>query len=207
MKNTIVVILVIALIVCSFFAYRSCRSDSKLRKQLLKYEELKAQSEADHKLSLDRIDQLTKDIGHMTNEIVQLETDVAAKQKKITLLSDQLAAIVGQEPPTTPDIEAMPIVINLRAQVATLTEMFTLANGTIIDKDAIIARWERKYEAQVQISTEWKASYDREHILRVQAEDLFKACEHSKKVNKLWGNVKAVAMGIAAGVVVSAVTK
>jgi septal ring factor EnvC (AmiA/AmiB activator) len=207
MKNTIVVILVIALIVCSFFAYRSCRSDSKLSKQLLKYEELKSQSEASHDASLKLIDGLTARIGQMTEEIVQLETDVAERQTKINLLSDQLAAIVGQEPPTTPDIEAMPIVINLRAQVATLTEMFALASNSIIDKDIAISKWEEKYNAQVKISAEWKNNYDMEYALRVQAEELFKSCEHSKKVNKLWGNVKAVALGLAAGVVVSAVSK
>ncbi|MBV6343484.1 hypothetical protein, partial [Candidatus Magnetobacterium casense] len=109
--------------------------------------------------------------------------------------------------PSAPELESHPLVVNLRQQIDTLKGMFSLATATIADKDKEIALWEKKFAAQVEISEEWKANYNREHVLRLQAEGLFKMAEHKLNVSRSWGKVKSIATVAAAGVAAYALLK
>jgi chromosome segregation ATPase len=180
---------------------RSCVSSRELAQAKADYAEQVRLLEAANAQATERIGQMTNDIAQRDTNILKLEESVTQKDARITLLSGQLANIVGQEPPTTPEIESLPIVINLRAQVKTLNEMFSLATETINDKDDIIREWEAKFNSQFKITMEWKAMYDNEHALRVQAEGLFKLSEQARKPN-VWKTIGYIAGAAALGYVI-----
>lgn len=199
-KAIVTAVIVIALAVFLFSISRSCGVDAKYRNLKLQYDGYKLVAEADHELSMRHIESLTNQIGDMTNKIVGLESEVAEKGKRITTLSTRLDELQAGEP-VQPELEKEPLVINLRQQVATLTEMFTLAQGTIDIQKQEIKIWGEKYTAQEQISKEWEASYNREHQLRAMSEDLTKRLERQYKLSRLKGRVTTVACAVALGVV------
>jgi hypothetical protein len=97
--------------------------------------------------------------------------------------------------PAQPELEREPLVINLRAQIATLTRAFSLSQAVVAEREGQIVAWSAKYSAQAQISAEWRGAYEREHTLRVQAEDLFKLGERRVGLNK---TIAKVALGVGA---------
>ena len=200
MKNIKTIAIIALCVVAAVLLSRSCGLTGKLRQAKLKYEGYKAIVEADHELSRAHIEQLTNEIALKDEKIVTLRGESLAKQERITKLSTRLDELQNGEPPTTPEIEALPIVVNLRQQVATLTEMFTLAQGTIETKDREIELWSKKYDAQVAISAEWKVMYERENKLRLMGGELITGLERSLKISRLKGKVATVAIvGLAAG--------
>jgi chromosome segregation ATPase len=203
-KTLITAIVVIALVVSSLLALKSCQLDRKLRDMKLKYEAYRALAQAEYELSQEHIGELNAEIVARDKNISKLESSVAEKQALLHAVSAELAELQATEPPTTPDIEELPIVINLRGQVANLTRMFSLATDTINDKDMIIAEWKGKFAAQVTISEEWKNQYDNERALRVQSEEMFKTCERRLKLNKIVSKTALVAV---AGAVVYGLVK
>jgi hypothetical protein len=206
MKTKVTAVLVIALAVCCFFWARSCKSDAALRQSKLEYAGYRAVAEADHEIQQGIIKQSLEVIAQQDTKIGQYIEEINTYHDEITNLSNRLDELQNGEP-NQPELETEPLVINLRGQIKTLTDMFSLAKQESEAKDRIILAWQDKYNAQVTISEAWKKQYDNEHALRVMAEDLFKSCEHSRKRSQLWGNVKAVAMGVAAGVAVKVLTK
>jgi chromosome segregation ATPase len=199
-QNIITVALVAALVVLSIFIFRSCRADERLRKAKLDYAEYRQTVETENELMSNRLDELNKAIGQKDEVIGQLEQEVTGYVEKLRHTTQELTDLQNAEPPTTPEIESMPIVINLRGQVAKLTEMFTLSTAALTLQteraDALVGQvklWE-------EVSAEWKAAYEREHTLRVQSEGLFKMAEQRIKMNKFWKTTTAVATGVAAGI-------
>ena len=189
-----------------FFILRSCAADTKLREAKLRYEGYRAIAMADHEMSMRRIAALTSEVGNLTNEIELIETQLVKKTLQLEAVSSQLDELQNAEP-VQPELESEPLVISLRAQVAKVTEMFHLSQGIVESQRGEIILWERKYEAQVSISNEWKGAYEREHSLRIQAEDLFNLCERRVKMNGFWGTVRGVAVGAATVLVVGALVK
>lgn len=186
---------------------RACGLSDKYKLARDDYNELRAATDADHALAVGHIAELNNAIVSADATIVNLEKVITQKNKDITLLSARLAEIVGQEPPTTPEIEAMPIVVSLRAQVGTLTRMYSISVDIINEKDRVIDLWSKKFDAQVTISETFKQMYDKEHALRLASEGLFKIAEHKLKMSNAWSTVKTVAIGAAAIVVASTFIK
>ncbi|MCK9599094.1 MAG: hypothetical protein M0R06_08645 [Sphaerochaeta sp.] len=188
-------IAIIALcVVASVFIFKSCRSDAKLKKAKAEYAEAKAVAEAEQAISLGHIKDLTNEILVKDNAINGLKAEVKVKDEKIRTIQAELSELQGQEPPTTPEIEALPIVINLRGQVAKLTEMFTLSQEVIKSKDKEIELWAKKYDAQAAISGEWKAMYDKEHQLRLMSEGIVSGLESRVRGAKFLNKVAVVAV-------------
>ena len=205
-KHIITIFLVLLIVSCGFLIWKSIRLDKAYRESRAAYEVARELAAGEQAAAEKRIGELTNSVGHMTNVISQLEHEVEVKTGKIVALQSDIADLQASEPATTPEIEAMPIVINLRAQVAKLTEAFTLAHD-VIDKQAEeIRAWETKYDLQVEISNEWKCAYDREHDLRLQAEGLVVKCESRLKPWG-WKNIRNMAIGAAAGFVAGAIVK
>lgn len=187
-------IAIIALcVVASVFIFKSCRSDAKLKKAKAEYAEAKAVAEADNEASIHRIDELTNNISHMTNEISQLREDVKVKDSRIVALSTRLDELQNAEP-VQPELESEPLVINLRGQIAQLTEMFTISEQAGKLKDKEIELWAEKYAAQTAISAEWKKSYDNEHQLRLMSEGIVSGLESRVRGAKFLNKVAVVAV-------------
>ena len=130
-------------------------------------------------------------IGHMTNTIGQKDSNLEALGQKLKQLE-----ISG-------DLFAQ--VANLKEQVKAWSEKFTLAQSVIAEKDAIIADWAAKYDAQVTISESWKQKYEGETRLRTLAEKGWKASERKLRWARIGSNIeKLVILGLGAKVAVDA---
>jgi hypothetical protein len=204
-RSIITAALVVVLVVLGIAQLRSCKLDKKYRDLKAEYETDRKVFEADHALSMGRIDELTNAIGQADETIVKKDAELLSKTKQLAQLSNQLDELVDNEPPTTPDIEAMPIIINLRGQLSKLTEMYIISGQTITLQSEEIAVLKGKCNTLESIGTEWKQSYDKEHALRVNCESLLKLSE--KRVSNPWKTVRNVAVGVAAGFVVGSLLK
>ena len=180
---------------------RSCGLSEKYQKQKLAYTELRAVTDADHAVQLLFIAERDKIITTQNEKIEGFVGQVTTYQRQLSVLHSQLEELQNEEPPTTPEIESLPIVINLRGQVSRLTEMFTLANSIIAEKDKIIQAWEVKFAAQVDISNSWKKQYEDEHTLRLACEGMNKTLESKVRTiafrGKIWTAAALVAGGYA----------
>jgi hypothetical protein len=119
-----------------------CRYKGELAAYRSQVDSLQADNAIKHEALLKAEETITQ--AHAA-EAVALEDAVKAK-RETAVAQAALAELQAQEPPTTPEIESLPIVINLRGQVARLTEMFTLSQAEgavkdrlIVSKDTIIA--------------------------------------------------------------------
>jgi len=155
-----------------------------------KYEEALTQERVSGKALTTQIAQMTaivgeKDkliaeknevIGHMTNAIGRKDANLEALGQKLKQLE-----ISG-------DLPAQ--VANLKEQVKAWSDKFSLAQTVIAEKDAIIADWSAKYDAQVTISESWKQKYEGESRLRTLAEKGWKVAERKLKWTRIVGNLK-----------------
>jgi len=116
-------------------------------------------------------------IGHMTNAIGRKDANLEALGQKLKQLE-----ISG-------DLPAQ--VANLKEQVKAWSDKFSLAQTVIAEKDAIIAAWAAKYDAQVTISESWKQKYEGETRLRTLAEKGWKASERKLRWTRVMSNIKS----------------
>lgn len=203
MKGLPVAVAIGGMALLTLFALdRSCASNRALEKAKSDYAEQVRVLEADNAIKRDAILKAEETITQQDVAIGRLTSDIDTKNARITLLSGQLANIVGQEPSTTPEIESLPIVINLRAQVARLTEMFSVSQQLVSQENEIIKAWETKFAAQVEITSAWKARYDNEHTLRIACEGLVGKYEHARK-SGIWKTVGYAAGAFALGYVIA----
>jgi len=170
-----------------------------------KYEEALTQERVNGKALTTQIAQMTaivgqkdkeiaerdKAIGQMTNAIGQKDANLEALGQKLKQLE-----ISG-------DLPAQ--VANLKEQVRAWSDKFSLAQAVIAEKDAIIADWAAKYDAQVTISESWKQKYEGETRLRTLAEKGWKASERKLRWARIGSNIeKLVILGLGAKVAVDA---
>jgi len=163
-----------------------------------KYDELKRIADADHGMLIKEIGRLADDIALKDKEIIKLNesisliyTDLNNKDSKITDLVKQL-----KEAELAGDLPAQ--IVNLKEQVKTWADKFTLAESIIKEKDAIISNWAIKYEDAVKIGDKWKEDYEREHELRLLGEKRISKLESSLRWNKFWKTGTAL-LAVAAG--------
>jgi len=156
-----------------------------------KYEEALTQERVNGKALTTQIAQMTaivgqKDkeiaekvevIGHMTNAIGRKDSDLTELVQKLHKLE------------VSGDLPAQ--VANLKEQVKAWSEKFSLAQSVIAEKDAIIADWAVKYNAQVTIGDTWKQKYEGETRLRTLAEKGWKASERRLRWTRVMSNVKS----------------
>jgi len=198
-KTIITLVLVAGLMLSAIFFLRSCALSNKLREKELEYQGYKAIAEESYKQMSIRLDGLNSAIALKDKAIVEIEADLAVKTLELKAAKKKYDDLVAAEPTTTPEEEALPIVINLRAQVSQLKGMVSLAQDISQKQANEIGELKVKVTLLEQVGVEWKAAYDREHTLRLRAEDLYKVCSRSKNSNKL---VTKVALGIAgAGII------
>lgn len=197
MKTIITIAVIACLIISMLFVARGCSLDSKYRNMKLQYEGYRAIAEADHELMMKRIALLSGEIVMRDKAIAGLEEIILVKNQRIAVVSAQLAELQNAEP-VAPELEAHPLVINLRGQINNLTEMFTLSQNVVTTQRQEIEELGGKCIALESIGTEWKRAYERQLALRVQAEEVFKVCEQRLKMNRGLGTAKTVVI-VAAG--------
>jgi hypothetical protein len=171
----------------SFSLFRSCAVDARIRKAKLAYQELRAITEADKQLSDNRIGQLTKSIVDKDRQILNIEKEITQKDEQLTVVNQRLRDLQAAEPPTTPEIEALPIVVNLRGQVAKLTGMFNLSQNVVVAQSQEIVELKGKVGLLELVAAEWKGAYNREYALRLSSEKLLTIAENRGIVFKLFG--------------------
>jgi len=205
MKKYLQPAVIAALVVASLFLLsRSCGLSEKYKLARDDYRELALITAADKVMSDARIAELNKAIGQADKTIGQKEAEIVVKNAEIVVLSNQLDELIANEP-VQPELESQPLVISLRKQVKTLTDLYSISTSTITLQAEEISLLSGKFDAQVTISETWKREYDREHMLRVNCESLLKLSE--KRVSNPWKTVRNVAVGVAAGFVVGSLLK
>lgn len=197
-KTLTTVAMVAALLVSSIFFLRSCAADGRLQEMKLQYETYRAINTAAHEMMSTRLDKLNSEVAAKDQIIGQLEQKIDTYVKKTALLTAELEELQNAEP-VQPELESEPLVINLRAQVGKLTDMFSLATNTITLQNEKIDVLKGKVKLWEEVAGEWKGAFERERELRLQAEGLFKACERSQRMNKFWRTTSLVATGAVAG--------
>ncbi len=152
--------------------------------------------------------------------IAAYQQDIAAKDKAIAEANHTVGIIKDKlktKDAAIADLEAEYVnlgenkdakISNLQAQIAVWKDKFTLAEGIIAEKDAIIFDLTAKYETQVKITLEWKASYDRQTELHSVCLERITAMEKEWRGVKFASRVKTyVIAAVGAALVYSLVKK
>jgi len=198
-KTIITLVGLAGLMLCAIFFVRSCGLSQKLREKEHEYIEYRAVTEESFKVMSNRLDALTNEIALKDKAIVEIESALAVKNLELSAARAELSALQNAEPATTPEEEALPIVINLRGQISKLNGMVTLVQDIAQKQAEEIVQLKGKVTLLEQVGAEWKGAYEREHTLRLQAEDLYKVCSRSRNSN---GLLTKVALGVAgAGII------
>lgn len=186
--------------------YRACiQLPAQLKQAEAKYHDLAVVTDLqNHAAQAERL-ALLATIAEREASEATLKAKVAQSEKELAAARRTIAELQANEPPTTPAIEALPVVISLRAQVRAFGVALTAADKTISDQSDTILKLELDKKDLLALGETWKSQYDREHTLRVQAEDLFKLSERRYKLNKTVTLVAVTAVG--AGIVYGLVRK
>ena len=198
MKHPWPAIAVIAIVLFALFALdRSCVADRALAKAKADYSEQVRVLEADNAAKQDAIVTAERIIAQQEAEVSASRIAIATKDRQLTSLRADLAALQNEEPPTTPAVESLPIVINLRAQVTRLTAMFTLSEAKNGDKDRVIVSLRTIIAAKDDVIAAVTAQRDNEHALRLSAEAIAKACDSSKvgKFERVANDAEGIGVG------------
>lgn len=191
-----IIALVASVLFSLFLADRACNVlPKKLQEADAKYQAYRALSVEQHKQSDALIAKLTEDNIALASETVALKKDIATNKETISAQSQTIAQLQANEPPTTAEVEAMPIVINLRAQVRALTEGFSLARQTIAEQDKVILNLTLSNQNLERIVVEWQAKFNREQSLRLAAESLNLGYKKQISGMHLTSTIKNVVIG------------
>jgi hypothetical protein len=183
-------------VVAGIASYRACETlPYELRLADAKYQEYRALSIADHRASDAIIVGLRADIVAKVTENVTLQGTVVTQLGTIATLNQTISGLLADEPPATPEEEALPIVINLRAQVKALREGFSLAQDTIEKQSKVILNLESVVVSQEGIIKEWTAKFNREQALRLSSESLNAKYKKTLSHKNAVGTFKNVVIG------------
>jgi hypothetical protein len=128
--------------------------------------------------------------------IADRDKTIAAKQGQVVTGNKKLSDLEAEYATLGQDKEAK--ISNLQSQVATLKGNLTVAYSIIADKDAIIAAWTAKLNAQVTLTDSWKARYEAEARLHAISRQELGITARKLQVARLTGTLKS-GLCIAAG--------
>lgn len=151
-SNWAKVALVIAIFLFGMAQANSCRNNAELKALKAEYKEFKNVTKANDEIRAGIEATQVAAIADRDKQIAALMDTISTDRGMIDSLNTTIEHLKATEPPTTPEIEAMPIVINLRAQVKTLTNGFNLAQTTIANQEKVIVEWQGKFDAMKAIA-------------------------------------------------------
>lgn len=175
---TVVRILFIVAFALLVFEYLTVSSD---------YKKLKAAGEVrdkEHAAAVDRIKVLETELTVRDERVAMLESLARQFQDRIGLLKKELSGLQATEP-YQPELEREPLVINLRAQVAKLTEMFTLSQNTVATQAETILELKGEVSILKRIVAEWKGEWEKENALRLMAQNMLRSRDKNVTLYKL----------------------
>ena len=194
--------LVILLIV---LGYKSCGLYDRYSELKGRYDALAEEYDTYKDGALKRIDDLNETIEQLDETIAGINRDIDLKNDQLT---DLHARTDELESTYTKLTDLSEKVDNLETQVSTWKQKFTLAQSIIADKDAIIFSLNEKYEAQVEISLNWKTLYEHEATLRTLAEVRLKLADKKLRGLQFQLNLtRGVTLALGVGIIYSIVAK
>jgi len=159
-----------------------------------RYIELQRIADADHAI-------LTKEIGHLTNDIAQRDVQISRLRESITVINTAL-------------VESDRDLATLRASWSNLSaecvqklqeldsawiEKELLYKQEISAERRVTEQWVIKYNNAIKIGDSWKKQYEQEYALRLQSEKLYNKANQKLRVSRIMGNLKTTLI-IAAGI-------
>jgi len=148
-----------------------------------------------HKADIAARDEVIDEAGRT---IIDAEGKIEDKDKKILRLEEAFTQL-GENKDAK--------IINLQAQVSIWKEKFTLAQEIIAKKDTIIFSLTAKYDAQVQITAEWEASYYRQVELHQIALDRISVMEKEWRGIQFGSKLKTYLIAAAGAALVYSLVK
>jgi len=193
-------VLVAALAFGLFLTADACwHSNRSLRDKEDKYNELKRITEYNETLLNAQIANQNALIVLREEHIRVLEQDAAILTAQVSSLTSALAN--ANEPPTTAEQEALPIVIYLRARDKMQEQRFSLAMADNLKDHQVIDELKLIIIAKDLVIAAWAKKYDAEHNLRMMGEDLYSSS--TKVIARLERGMttRNILIGLAAGTV------
>jgi|GEM_PF-6152814 len=138
-------------------------------------------SRAEHEAEVAALNQR---LARLDAAISERDSRIAAERQALTAahqaLSDaerKLQEAQAAEPSASPDIEAHPLVLNLREQLRLQDARYAEARSVITQQAELISTLEAQ-TADLRLAAElWKAQYQAERALRLSAESTLKGTE------------------------------
>jgi len=190
-KTIITLVVIAALVVSAFFALRSCGIDARYKKMKADYEFSVRLSDEANAVSRRIIADLEAENAGKDEKIAQYVEEVSTISAKLTVVSARVEELQANEP-VQPELESEPLVINLRGQISSLTEMLSLSQEALTTQTLISDTLRGKVTNLEAMVDEWAGMYEREHLLRVQSEGLFKEADRKIRGYRLRGKVATV---------------
>ena len=146
-----------------------CPDSSAIAKWRAQYETERATRVAEQESSDAKKDAWEAEKVVLQGAIDSAQAVIEVKKRAIADRDTRIAALEAVEP-VAPELEAHPLVINLRAQISEWKVKFSLAQGVIAEKDEVIFSLRGQLAIQVTLTNEWKANYEHEYTLRLNCE-------------------------------------
>ena len=196
MKIRWVVVSITILLVLGFLFDKACfQLPQALKDAEAKYQVLVAETALkDEAAAAERARLMTELAVHEEHE-ASLEAAVETTTAQLRAAKATIADLQAQEPETTPEIEALPIVINLRAQVAQFSLALEAAESTIASQREEISLLKQDKMLLVAQADTWRAQYEREHALHLAAKGLYDKSTKVLGLFKLSGIAKDILIG------------
>jgi tartrate dehydratase beta subunit/fumarate hydratase class I family protein len=188
MKSALKLSLVLGVIILTAAAVDTCRDVKKQAARDIaeirnEYEAFKAVALAKQEILDAAIAAEQKKASEALEEADRLRDVARQRQAKIDEQAVVIAALQAAEPPTTPEIEAMPIVISLRAQLKEAVRGFSLAREAVATLEAENVSLRVAIDAKDKAFADMAAKWELERGLRLTAEKSFD--DLSKKYSRL----------------------
>ena len=189
----------VLLILVLFFVTRACSISDKYAQLKGTYETYRVLAKADNAIAKKTIEEQTKKIGQLTKDIADSEKVVESKKKDVQQLDGKVKDLEAKYA-LLEDKDAK--IENLTEQVGVWQSKFSLAMEMVAEQDKVIFSLKEKYNAQLDISGEYKGMYEREVSLHKISRDLLSMAENKLRARGLFSNVKSVAVVALGGYIV-----
>jgi hypothetical protein len=176
----------------------TCRdTKSKLAVERAKYNDA-------NKLNAELQGQLDRQIAESIALVKAREGRIAVLEGEAVVLTNRIghltnALVQANEPPTTAEQEALPIVQYLRARDKMQEERFSLAMADNLKDHQVIDELRGVNAAKDLQLGAWQVKFDEEHGLRLMSEDLGLAKDRRIRALERGSIVKSVVVGAVVG--------
>jgi len=198
-KKYIPYVLVVLVGLLLLWGFRACDNHYKQQAAELKgqYELLLTTADKEKADLTEHIAQMTDAIEMAQREIVLLIETRVGQECVVAVQSAEIERLRAEEP-VQPELEAEPLVINLREQIARMSLVIQNQEQIIQGNDKIIFNLVQKYESQVLISADYKKMFDSQLELHALAIDRLRIAENRIRGLRFGSTIKTV--GVLAGV-------